>query len=218
MNLIRRISASFTTSVDRAVSRVENHDAIINAALRDTQLAASRARVRLDRLQKDGERLKARQDELETTIQRWTDRATQYASTDEIRALECLRRRRECESERVTLQAAIETHNSFEARIADQVKQIDIRIREVTQQRNVMRSRQSVADAMLALRSIEDSACGDVEDTFDRWEIKLGESEYPLTYATTVDTFDAELRAEEDYADLRAELDALQCRTTEGRS
>ena len=40
MSLIRRISTSITSSVDRAVSKVENHDAIINAALRDTQHAA----------------------------------------------------------------------------------------------------------------------------------------------------------------------------------
>ena len=40
MSLIRRISTSISSSVDRAVSKVENHDAIINAALRDTQQAA----------------------------------------------------------------------------------------------------------------------------------------------------------------------------------
>ena len=55
MSLIRRISASITSSVDRAVSRVENHDAVINAALRDTQQAAARSRVRLERVRKEGE-------------------------------------------------------------------------------------------------------------------------------------------------------------------
>ena len=52
MSLIRRLSASITSSVDRAVSKVENHDAIINAALRDTQQAAARSRVRLERVRK----------------------------------------------------------------------------------------------------------------------------------------------------------------------
>ena len=52
MSLIRRISTSITSSVDRAVSKVENHDAIINAALRDTQQAAARSRVLLERVRK----------------------------------------------------------------------------------------------------------------------------------------------------------------------
>ena len=60
MSLIRRISTSITSSVDRAVSRVENHDAIVNAALRDTQQAAARSRVRLERVRKDGRALKTR--------------------------------------------------------------------------------------------------------------------------------------------------------------
>ena len=60
MNLIRRISTSITSSVDRAVSKVENHDAIINAALRDTQQAAARSRVRLERVKKDGHHLRTR--------------------------------------------------------------------------------------------------------------------------------------------------------------
>ena len=60
MSLIRRISTSITSSVDRAVSKVENHDAIINSALRDTQQAAARSRVRLERVRKDGHSLKTR--------------------------------------------------------------------------------------------------------------------------------------------------------------
>ena len=45
MSLFRRITTTVTSSVDKAVSKVENHDAIINAALRDTQQAAARARA-----------------------------------------------------------------------------------------------------------------------------------------------------------------------------
>ena len=75
MSLIRRISTSITSSVDRAVARVENHDAIINAALRDTQQAAARARVRLERVRKDGHNLKTRHANLEQAVVRWTDQA-----------------------------------------------------------------------------------------------------------------------------------------------
>ena len=94
MSLFRRISTSITSTVDRAVSKVENHDAIINSALRDTQQAAARSRVRLARVRKDGENLRTRRGELELAVTRWTDRAKKIATEDEAKALECLRRRK----------------------------------------------------------------------------------------------------------------------------
>ncbi len=209
MNLIQRISTSITSSVDRAVSKVENHDAIINAALRDTQQAASRARVRLERVRKDGHQLKTRHANLQLAISRWTERARNVAADDEQKALECLRRRKDCESQLATLVESIARHDELEERIAAQVKKIESRIVEVAQQRNMMRSRQSVADAMRTISNIEGVSYGDIEDTFDRWEINLGETEILMNATSSVDPLDSAFLAEEDVAELRAELAEL---------
>ena len=209
MSLIRRISTSITSSVDRAVSKVENHDAIINAALRDTQQAAARSRVRLERVRKDGHSLKTRHSNLQVAVSRWTDRARSIAASDESRALECLRRRKECEAQMLNLQDSIEKHDELEARIAEQVKKIEARIGEVAQQRNMMRSRQSVAEAMRTINNIEGVSYGEIEDTFDRWEINLGETEILMGSATTADPLETAFLAEEDTAELRAELSVL---------
>ena len=209
MNLIQRISTSITSSVDKAVSKVENHDAIINAALRDTQQAAARARVRLERVRKDGHHLKTRYANLQQAVVRWTDRARSVAPEDEAKALECLRRRNDCEKQLVTLEESIEKHNELEERIAAQVKKIESRIVEVAQQRNMMRSRQSVAEAMRTINNIEGVSYGDVEDTFDRWEINLGETEILMNATSSVDPLESSFLAEEDTAELRAELAEL---------
>ena len=177
MSLIRRISTSITSSVDRAVSKVENHDAIINAALRDTQQAAARSRVRLERVRKDGHNLKTRRANLQQAVGRWTERARRIAADDEAKALECLRRRKDCEMQLGNLDDSIEKHEELEARISEQVKKIEARIGEIAQQRNMMRSRQSVAEAMRTINNIEGVSYGEIEDTFDRWEINLGETE-----------------------------------------
>ncbi len=206
MNLIQRISTSITSSVDRAVSKVENHDAIINAALRDTQQAAARARVRLERVRKDGHQLKTRYADLQQAALRWTDRARLVAADDEPKALECLRRRKECEKQIATLEESIEKHDELEERIAAQVKKIESRIVEVAQQRNMMRSRQSVAEAMRTINNIEGVSYSDVEDTFDRWEINLGETEILMNATSRVDPLESSFLADEDMAELRAEL------------
>jgi phage shock protein A len=209
MSLIRRISTSITSSVDRAVSKVENHDAIINSALRDTQQAAARSRVRLERVRKDGHALKTRHANLQLAITRWTERAKSIAASDELKALECLRRRKDCEAQLQNLELSIEKHDELEARIAEQVKKIEVRIGEVSQQRNMMRSRQSVAEAMRTINNIEGVSYGEIEDTFDRWEINLGETEIMMGAASNTDPLDTAFLAEEDTAELRAELSEL---------
>jgi len=209
MSLIRRISTSITSSVDRAVSKVENHDAIINAALRDTQQAAARSRVRLERVRKDGHSLKTRHANLLLAISRWTERAKSIGAADEAKALECLRRRKDCEMQLQNLELSIEKHEELESRIAEQVKKIDVRIGEVAQQRNMMRSRQSVAEAMRTINNIEGVSYGEIEDTFDRWEINLGETEILMGANSPSDPLDTAFLAEEDMAELRAELSVL---------
>ncbi|MCP4301162.1 MAG: hypothetical protein GY783_11300 [Gammaproteobacteria bacterium] len=209
MSLIRRISATLTSSVDRAVSKVENHDAIVNAALRDTQQAAARSRVRLERVRKDGQALKNRYQSLQVAQSRWTERARSIAGSDEAKALECLRRRKDCETQIRNLKDSIEKHEELEGRIAEQVKKIEARIGEVAHQRNMMRSRQSVAEAMRAIHNIEGVSYGEVEETFDRWEINLGETEILMGANRSSDPLDTEFLAEEDTEALRAELAQL---------
>ena len=218
MSLIRRISTTITSSVDRAVSKVENHDAIINAALRDTQQAAAKSRVRLERVRKDGNSLKQRYKDLELAVQRWTERARAVAAEDEAKALECLRRRRDCEAQLESLRDSIEKHDELESRIVAQVKKIEARIGEVAQQRNMMRSRQSVAEAMRTINNIEGVSYGEIEDTFDRWEINLGEVEILMGAVSTSDPLDTAFLAEEDTAELRAELESLLANEEEDSS
>ncbi len=218
MSLIQRISATFTSSVDRAVSRIENHDAIINAALKDTRRAAARSRVRLERVRRDGNALKTRYRELETAAERWADRARSIAGDDETRALECLRRRRECLAQLENLKESIARHDELEQRIGEQVQSIEERIKEVTEQRNMMRSRQSVADAMHAMNSVQGDSAIDIEDTFDRWEINLGETEILFGTTHTSDPLDTAFLEEEDKAELRAELEELLEHDEEGKS
>ena len=53
MSIFRRLQATISASLDNAVSQVENHDAVVEAALKDARAAAARARVRLARVQKE---------------------------------------------------------------------------------------------------------------------------------------------------------------------
>ena len=60
MSVFKRLSATLFSHVDRAVSEIENHDAIIEAAIRDQQRALAKAKVRLNRLRAEGRKLEKR--------------------------------------------------------------------------------------------------------------------------------------------------------------
>lgn len=69
MNLISRFSATLMAGVDKTVSQIENHDAVIEASLKESQRAAAQARVRLQRVTRDGEALLQKQKALAQKIQ-----------------------------------------------------------------------------------------------------------------------------------------------------
>lgn len=215
MRLFKRISTTVSSSIDKAVSKVENHDAIINAALRETQQAAARSRVRLARVQKDGNSLRVRLDGLQVATLQWTERAKGVAAEDEAKALECLRRKKECEAQIKGLEHSLENHRDLEKRISDNVKKIEARVGEVSQQRNLMRSRQSVAEATRIINNMEGTSYSDIEDTFDRWEINLGESEIMTGSAVNTDSLESAFLVEEDQVALRAELADLMANAKE---
>jgi phage-related protein len=62
---------------------------------------------------------------------------------------------------------------------------------------------------MRTINNIEGVSYGEIEDTFDRWEINLGETEVLMGAATNPDSLESAFLAEEDTAELRAELEDL---------
>ena len=62
---------------------------------------------------------------------------------------------------------------------------------------------------MRTINNIEGVSYGEIEDTFDRWEINLGETEILMGATTNTDPLDSAFLAEEDTAELKAELEEL---------
>ena len=62
---------------------------------------------------------------------------------------------------------------------------------------------------MRTIHNIEGVSYGDIEETFDRWEINLGETEILMGASSSVDRLDTEFLVEEDTEELKAELQLL---------
>ena len=125
--------------------------------------------------------------------------------------------RAEMHTDRTTLESSIAEHEAMELRLADQVAQLERRVGEISEQRHLMRTRQSTAEAMRALRTMDCSDI-DVDDTFERWNVSITEAELEAGSAdmmVPVDRLEKRFRDDETRAELESELDAL-CTPEEG--
>ena len=147
MGFFKRITATVAANVDSAVASMENHDAVVEASLNDMRRASAKAKARLLRVTNDGVRLRRKFADLQTAEARWVERAKQYANDDEAKALECLRRKKDCERHLSSCEETIQQHTELESRLKISIEKIDNRYQDLEQTRTMMRTRQSAADA-----------------------------------------------------------------------
>ena len=113
MGIINRITTTLTASVDKAVSQVENHDAVIDVSIKDCRTALSKAQVRYSRVKKDRQSLESRLEELQEMETTWENRAKSVAAEDEKTALDCLHRKNICKQRIANTQQALVQHEEL---------------------------------------------------------------------------------------------------------
>jgi phage shock protein A len=211
MSIFKRLYTTFSSRVDQLVTEVENHDAVVEATIREARQAVAKSKVRLARLKTDGERLRRRLGELQQAETKWTERARVSAEQDEDRALECLRRRQACQKQIAELREALSKHEELEARLSRDIRNAETRIGEMSQQRQFMRTRQSAAEALNSISGIDEATTSDLAETFERWDIKVTEAELEAGTAEVYqeDSLEKTFIDAEERETLRAELDEL---------
>ena len=210
--------------MENVVSRVEDHDAIIEASIRDCRQAAARIRIRLAKVKRDGEQLHKKKDKLSKDIMLWSDRAIEAASDEKAcnqdRAIQCLKRKKLAAAELEKTEQTLCQHGLNEQKLVQNLSLVEKRIEEISQKRNTMRSRQSVSEAMKIINKLEGDSCFAIDDTFDRWETNLlereiGFAEVGLESEIQVDEFEHAYIEQEEMELLKAELDQLTNKPSE---
>lgn len=213
MSLFKRLVTTVHTSVDRTLASMENHEAVVDAALRDSREAVSRAMVRLVRLEKDGKQQRNRIAELTSEIELWNERARSVADTDRAKALACIKRRKQREQELTSAKEQAGEHGQIEQRVRDSISESANRVQSLQNQRNQMRSREAAAQAGKIVHSLDGRVGADVEAAIERWEVTVGESELLtdtlLPVHVACDDLAAEFISQEENRMLEDDLDQL---------
>ncbi len=212
MSLIKRFVATVHCGLDRTLAGIENHEAVVDAALAESREAVARARVRLARLEKDGSEQRNRVAELGSQIELWNERARSVAGDDREKALSCIQRRRQCEQELHSAKAQMQEHEKMIRRVRDSITESTQKVQSLQSQRNQMRSREAAAHAGQIVHRLDGRVGADVEAAIERWEVSVGQAElltehYPL--AGNTDDFEQSFITDEENLLLESELDSL---------
>ena len=210
MNTLKRWTTSVLSSVDWMITQVENHEALVNSAIDEVQRSGARARVQLNRVTQDGRKMRARLEELREKELVWKDRAVKSAALDEARALECMKRSRRTQKEIESLEEQVKEHARIERQLTTDLGSIDQRLGQLKTQRNLLKTRQSRAEALRAFQAEDSHIISEIGDIFERWEVKVGEYELQGDCALRGgDDFEGEFVSQEEEEELRESLKKL---------
>jgi len=207
MKTLKRFATTIVSSFDWMISQVENHEALVDAAIRDVQQAGARAGVQLKRVKQDGINMRKRMQELRESAEVWKERAQKSADLDEKRALECLKRRKRLEREIAALEEQERGHAQVEKQLSADLKVIEERLGVLKQQRNVLRTRQSRAEALKTLHGDDSYLLTEIDGILERWESKVAEYELQGECAVSgEDELEQEFLSKEEEEELKEEL------------
>jgi len=213
MSLFKRISSTVSASIDQVVGELENHDAVIEATIHDLKKKIAAAHIRHERVQAEASTLQKQIKQNHSDAKRWRQRATDCATDDEKKALSCIRRARQCEQQAIELEESYLQYSHTAEKISQDIQNTESRARDMKQKHDLMRARQSSCNAMKATRHSSVDTVTELDNTFERWELKLRGSEImsdSFDQKTTYDSFEQEFTEQEEAEGLRAELDELR--------
>ena len=213
MALIKRISATLFANLDKAVSTVENHDAIAGAMIDDLRKSTQEAQARLNRVKRSRKEQEQRVSDLHKQIETWKARAVDTAADNRDKAMACLERKQSAEQQHVDAVKSLEEFKVLENKLENNLKQVQKKIDELAKQRELLKSRESVSSAMTTLGSAGNQASNELDDIFDRWEATLGNGHEALDIydlnSGELDSLEREFQSAEANVALEDELETL---------
>ncbi len=215
MSIFKRLSATVASRVEHLVGEIENHEAVVDATLKDMQHKIAQAKVRLAQVNREKSRLDGKIEELKEKAQHWRTRAIESAQKDEETALKCLGRAKHCDQQCSTLLQSQQQYQATVQKLTDDIDSAQQQLVDTRQKHTLMRARQSTSAALKATTETDQNINQQqLEDTFDRWEVSILETELTNNQSAdftheNADTFEQEFIAREEREALSQELATL---------
>ncbi len=208
MNLIKRLTTSVTATLENAVGELENHDAIVEANIKQTRQAVAKTQARLATLRQQRNAIETQLKTANEQVALWEKRAISIGDENEHQALQCLSRRNHSETEAHRLSSTLDQQDDLIGNVNSNLETLKSKLDEMSQRHNLMRSRQAVASVQSVASKVGQSE--QINDTFERWEAAVLETELGASQGCSVDPLEEQFRSQESDKKLHAQLADLK--------
>jgi phage shock protein A len=209
-----RLGRRFQSRLDAMIRSIENHEALVESAVRDLEAALARTEREHERTLASNERLHSQIAGERDAATSWRERAIREPV--EARGVECLRRSKRAACRVDELAARLASHEALEQRLAVRSTEFRRRLADFHEQRALLLARQAEAEESRELGPSSAKPATELVELFQHWEAQLREIEVPsdaLSLGFDVDDEEPHSAAEEAW--LVLELRALKERRDE---
>lgn len=207
---LKRIITSVSAQFDDLVSKVENHEAVAESAIREARQQTAKIQTQLNVISRRYTELESRHQTLQQKIETWKQRAIVSGNEtgDREKALRCVQAMKNAQAESEQVLGQIKETSALRA-------ELQMHLQESEQHIVSLQSRKESLVARSAKNNVKkfaDSAGqeSDLNSVFDRWEQNLAADEYfsSPNYCSE-DYLDHEFIKEETQDELEGALDEL---------
>ncbi len=209
MSIFKRLSATLVSRLDQVVGGIENHDAVIQVTLIDMCQKVAEAKVRLAQVHSEAQQLEQQIKEQKENAALWRKRAIECATTDETKALECVARKRIYDEKSNNLEIMLARYAQAAVKLAQDIETSEQRLSGMKQKLTLMRARQSTSKALGATNETNHYADIMLDESFNRWEISIGQSEMATDIGDNCDNLERDFLSQEQHEALQKELSML---------
>ena len=136
-------------------------------------------------------------------------RQVDEAEQNEAQALLCLQRRQRIREQVSRLSDNRDTYREAARKMSADIARCEEQLSNLGQKHELMRARQSGADALNVINDVSGSSIDELETSFDRWEIRIARDEIGAESFEPVDTLAEAYPGRENEEHLREELSQL---------
>jgi hypothetical protein len=192
---VHRIGRHFGARLDGMIRKVENHEALVESAVRDVERSLERAVRDHERACDATKRLRAELVEERSAIVSWRERALREPV--EARGVECLRRSKRSEATARDLAARLTDCEAVETRFGSHATLLRRKLAEFYEQMDRLAARQAEGETL----GVPNAPHADAELTelLERWEAQVRDTE--LVNGSLPFSLDGELEEPRDAAE-----------------
>lgn len=210
MNRLKCLFITIKSQLDGLADDFENHEAVAGVAIKDLEAWRTHTRIHQHRLQKMMAQLATNHEELTAEAATWSARALKVRVSDQLKALECVRRMRRAQQQAQLLATQLQTAQQQQAQLAADLNTIHSQLQHLNTQKTVFAARQSRIQLQGGLANKRDNPLDEAQKIFDRWEEAIGGAELTaIPDAYPVDPLADSFAQEEETLALQQLLDEL---------